>query len=106
MAKEQWHNWGRTAITVLTLAFVCGLSYSNITQNTDDIDIIEGDIKVVKDDVHKLELRDKDLVSMSEKSLLMWTRVDRTLGSIQKAQASQALMQTRNSVKLETLTKD
>ena len=37
MAKEQWHRWGQTVVTIVTLVFVCGITYSNISHNTSDI---------------------------------------------------------------------
>jgi len=45
MAKEQWHRWGQTVATIITLAFVCGITYSRIEINTSDIEEVEGDLR-------------------------------------------------------------
>ncbi len=106
MAKEQWHNWGRTVVTIVTLVFVCGITYKTIGMNTEDIDVLQVDVKVVKEDVHKLELADKDIANMAEKSLEYMVRIDKTLDTIKEKQVEQSILLDRNTVKLETLTKD
>ena len=106
MAKEQWHNWGRTLTTIVTLVFVCGITYSTIGRNTDDIVILEKDVKVVQEDVHKLELQDKDIANMAKQTLDYMIKLDTNVDAIRTEQQKQATIQAVNSEKLKTLTKD
>ena len=63
-------------------------------------------LEIVKDDVHRLELNDKDIKNMAQKSLDFMVRIDSSLTGIKTEQAKQATVQAINSVKLKTLTKD
>ncbi len=106
MAKEQWHNWGRTVITVVTLVFVCGVTYKTIDHNTEDISTNTKDVKAVREDVHRIELDAKDIKAVAVRAAEAMTSIDGKLTSIQSEQAKQATIQAVNSEKLKTLTKD
>lgn len=113
MAKEQWHNWGRTLIilagiivTGAGIVFTSGGYIEVIKGNTKDIDVLEIDVDEVKEDVHKLELQDKDLANIAERTLNYMVKADARLEAIQKEQSEQKTIQAVNSEKLKTLTKD
>ncbi len=124
MAKEQWHSWSRTIITIISLAFVCGITYNSIGGNTDDINKVddrvtksteahEQDIKQVEgrmlaaeEDIHRIELNAKDIQNMAAQSVEAFTDIKKTLTEMQKTQSGMATVQAVNSAKLETLTKD
>ena len=106
MAKEQWHNWGRTAITIVTLVFVCGITYQRIDTNTDDIDDIELKVEDVEDDVVDLKLQYKDMEALA-------TSTNSILQEIKTGQVTDRVIQNKMVTdvavmreKVDTLTKD
>ena len=106
MAKEQWHNWGRTAITIITLVFVCGITYSNINHNTEGIVDNAKEIKDVGDDVVDLKLQYKDMESLA-------TSTNGLLQEIKTGQVTDRVIQNKMvtdvaviSEKVKTLTKE
>lgn len=113
MAKEQLHSWSRTIVTIISLVFVCGITYKTIDGNTGDIETNATDIKAHEDkvdkvieDVHKIELEAKDIKNVAVQSAEAFTDIKVTLTEMQKTQAEQATVQAVMSAKLETLTKD
>ena len=105
MAKEQWHNWGRTAITIVTLVFVCGITYQRIDTNTDDIDDIEVKVENVEDDVVDLKLQYKDMESLA-------TSTNTILQELKSGQVTDRVIQNKMVTdvavmreKVDTLTK-
>ncbi len=124
MAKEQLHSWSRTIITIISLAFVCGITYNSIGGNTDDINKVddrvtksteahEQDIKKIEDrmltteqDIHTIQLDSKDIKNLAITTAKTMQSIDSKLDAIQEKQAEQSTIQAVMSVKLETLTKD
>ncbi len=106
MAKEQLHSWSRTVVMIVTLIFVCGITYNNIGHNTKDIDKVETKVEVVEKDVHELQLKDKDLANMAKQSLMFMSQVDTKLDSIITEQTKQSIINAVNSEKLQQLTKE
>ena len=135
MAKEQWHSWSRTIITIISLAFVCGITYNSIGGNTDDINKVDNrvtveikevddrvgatsqehaqDIKKIEDriltteqDIHTIQLDSKDIKNLAITTAKTMQSIDSKLDAIQEKQAEQSTIQAVMSVKLETLTKD
>ncbi len=124
MAKEQWHNWGRTFIILAGIIFAGGGYAMKIHGNTTDISKVDDrvtnsttahgdDIKKVEDrvlatenDIHTLELDAKDIMNLAVTTAKTMQSIDTKLDSIQKEQAKLATVQAVMSVKLETLTKD
>ncbi len=76
MAKAEWHNWGRTALTVLTLAFVCGITYKTIDHNTDDIKVNTTDIKDTTKKVHKIEVNQAEEIALKKSLLETVSRIE------------------------------
>ncbi len=106
MAKEQWHNWGRTAITIVTLVFVCGVTYKTIDHNTEDINKVEVKVEDIKDDVVDLKLQYKDMESLA-------TSTNNILQELKTGQVTDRVIQNKMvtdvaviSEKVNTLTKD
>jgi threonyl-tRNA synthetase len=106
MAKEQLHNWGRYVFLALVIVFASGGWVITVKSNTDNIIKNATKIEKVEDDIHKLELSDKDIANLSQKSVEFMTKIDSSLITIQQEQTKQALIQAVNSEKLKTLTKD
>ena len=124
MAKEQWHNWGRTFIILSGIVFAGGGYAMKIHGNTSDIGKVdtrvtttsqehEQDIKKVEDriletenDVHRIELNAKDVMNIALQSAEAFDDIKQTLTEMQKTQSNMATVQAVNSAKLETLTKD
>ncbi len=113
MPKEQWHNWGRYIFLAMVIIFGSGGWVMKVRSNSNDIDTLEKEVKVVQKDVHNLELSDKDIANLAQKSVDYMTRINKSLDNIQRTQVKQAdilseqkTIQAVNSQKLQTLTKD
>ena len=113
MAKEQWHNWGRTVITIVTLVFVCGVTYQRITTTADGVAVNVVDIKdankeihAVKDDIHRVELDAKDIKAVAVQAAESGKESVRMFQEIQKAITPIQISIGKMEVKMETLTKD
>ena len=106
MAKEQWHNWLRAAVILAGIIFAGGGYAMKIASIDKDVEKNEVEIEQNEDDIVKLQLRDKDLASMAEKSLTVMSQVNAKLDTIQTTQTAQAIVQATNSEKLQHLTKD
>lgn len=113
MAKEQWHKWGRTAIMVLTLTFVCGITYQRIDVTETGVadvnkraDKIDDKIDDIKDDVVVLKLQYKDIEALA-------TSTNSILQELKTGQITDRVIQNKMvtdvaviSEKVNTSTKD
>ena len=113
MAREQIHNWGRYILLAIVIIFGTGGWVFTVRDNTKDIDLLQVDVKDVQDDVHKLELSDKDIANLAQKSVDFMSRIDISVGKILTEQTKLTAEQTKitteqavMNVKLKTLTKD
>jgi hypothetical protein len=106
MAKEQWHRWGQTVVTILTLAFVCGLTYSRIEVNTDDINDNKDDIGIVETDVHRLQVNQQMEIALKQSLLRALTRLEGKVDTISIDQTQIKIDVNSTKVKIDTLTKD
>jgi hypothetical protein len=106
MAKEQWHRWGQTVVTILTLAFVCGLTYSRIEVNTDDINDNKTDIGIVETDVHRLQVNQQMEIALKQSLLRALTRLESKVDKITTDQTQIKIDVNSTKVKIDTLTKD
>ena len=79
MAKEEIHSWSRTVITILSLAFVCGITYRGIGENSEDIGTVEVKVDKHTEDIHKLQLNERDMQGV-------YTRID---GSLKRLETEQ-----------------
>lgn len=79
MAKPEIHSWSRTIITILSLAFVGGITYRGIGENTEGISTVEVKVDKHTDDIHKLQLNERDMHGI-------YTRIDGTLTRFEKEQ--------------------
>ena len=77
--KDQLHHWSRTVITILSLAFLCGISYRDVGSNKKDIDKHDDRITGVEDEVHVLQLNERDMQGV-------YTRIDSSLKRIEAKQ--------------------
>lgn len=106
MAKEQLHHWGRYILLAVVIIFGTGGWVNTVRSNTQDIDKLQDKTEILQDDVHTLELNNKDLVNISKNTLDVLIQVNSKLETITNTQTDQAIIQAINSTKLETLTKD
>ncbi len=106
MAKEEAHKWGRYVMLGIFIIFGTGVWVAKVLSNTAAIVEVKADVKIVRKDVHKLELRDKDLANMAEQSLTFMSQVNTKLDTIVTEQTKQSVINAVNSEKLKTLTKD
>ena len=106
MAKEQWHRWGQTAVTIITLAFVCGITYSRIQINRGDIEEIEGDVKVVRSDIHDIQIKQERDIALKEALLKTATRMEMKMDKMSVEQGIIKLDVNSTKIKVETLIKD
>lgn len=106
MAKEQWHNWGRTAVTIITLAFVCGITYSRIEINTGGIVDNKEDVKALEDDVHDIQIKQERDLALKEVISSTMTRMETKMDTISKEQTQIKLDVNSTKVKVDTLIKD
>jgi hypothetical protein len=106
MAKEQWHRWGQTVVTILTLAFVCGLTYSRIEVNTGDINDNKTDIGIVETDVHRLQVNQQMEIALKQSLLRALTRLETKVDAISTDQTQIKIDVNSTKIKIETLTKD
>ena len=106
MPKEEMHKWGRFILLGVFIIFATGGWVAKVLSNTAAIIKVEDKIEIVGKDVHKLELRDKDLANMAEQSLLFMSQVNTKLDTISTEQTKQGVINAVNSEKLKTLTKD
>lgn len=105
MAKEL-HSWGRLVVLGIIIIFATGGWVVKVLSNTEAITRVQNKVEVVVKDVHKLQLKDKDLTNMAEQSLMFMSQVNMKLDSIAKEQTKQAVINAVNSTKLQQLTKE
>ena len=111
MVKEQINDGNlsvkmKFALWIVGLVFAGGILYNTIKSQGEDIKENRGEIKVVKEDVRRIELDAKDIKSIAIRSAEAMTSIDVKLSCIQTEQTKQATIQAVNSEKLKTLTKD
>lgn len=106
MAKEQLHNWGRYILLAIVIIFGTGGWVVTVRSNTKDIGKLQVKTENLQEDVHVLELNNKDLTNISKNTLDVLVQVNSKLETIQQTQTKQAVIQAVNSTKLESLTKD
>ena len=86
MAKEQWHNWSRTIVSLGSILLVCGMSYQKIQDNTEVNKIQDNKIVKITETVHELELQQaEDLAlkkSISETLGRMEAKMDQTSSTV------------------------
>jgi hypothetical protein len=106
MAKEQWHRWGQTVVTIVTLVFVCGITYSNITHNTSDINRNADKVEGIEEDVHNIQINQAEKIA-TDKAIAS-TLLELKVG-IDTIRTDQSVIKTDMAImktKVDTLTKD
>lgn len=106
MAKEQLHSWGRLIVLGIFIVFATGGWVVKVLSNTEAITRVQNKVDVIEEDIHVLELKDKDLANMAEQSLMFMSQVNTKLDSIITEQTKQAVINAVNSEKLQQLTKE
>lgn len=106
MAKEQWHRWGQTAATIVTLVFVCGITYSNISHNTNGIDRNTDKVEAVVLKVHAIEINQAEKIATDKAIASYLLELKAGIDTIRTDQSAIktdiAIMKT----KIDTLIKD
>lgn len=105
MVKDQWHSWGRFLLLGIFIIFATGGWVVKVLSNTEAITRVQNKVEVVQNDVHELQLKDKDLTNMAEQSLMFMSQVNTKLDSIISELTKQAVVNAVNSEKLQQLTK-
>ncbi len=106
MAKEQWHSWGKVTVLAVVIIFSCGGYALQVNNNTKGIGVLETDVDAVKEKVHTLQLADKDIANLAQKSVDYMGKIETSLTKISAIQQTQSILLDRNTTKLETLRKD
>lgn len=106
MAKPELHNWARYLLMILAIVFAGGGYAMKVTDNSSRISKTEAVDDKQGDQIHALQLADKDIANIAEKSLETMGAINVKLEAIQGTQTKQAVIQAVNSEKLKTLTKD
>lgn len=112
MAKE-WHNWGRYILLAIVIVFGSGGWVMKVKSNTDaitaaekHIDKTDEKVEELEDDVHALELNNKDIANIAQQGTDYMATISKTLEEMQKEMAESGKVQAVNSSKLKTLIKD
>lgn len=105
MAKEI-HGYIKTFLVIGAIIFAGGGYAMIVKGNAESITKIERVDERQNDEIHALQLADKDIANIAEKSLEVMGSIDIKLQSIQTTQTQQAVINAVNSEKLKTLTKD
>jgi hypothetical protein len=105
MAKEL-HDWGRYILLAIVIIFGTGGWAVTVRDNTADISILQEDTRIIKDDIHELQLSDFRIANLTQNTSMTMEQVLSELVAIRKEQAKQATIQAINSEKLKTLTRN
>jgi hypothetical protein len=105
MATEV-HGYIKTFLVIGAIVFAGGGYAMIVKGNTERIVKAEKINIKQTDEIHALQLADKDITNIAEKSLEYYSTINNSLESIKRIQAGQAILLDRNTIKLETLTKD
>lgn len=106
MAKEQIHNYLRTAVILAGIIFAGGGYAMKITAMDKDVSKNEVKIDRVAEDVVNIRLDAKDTQALAAKAAEAMVSIDSKFGQIQTQLNAQATIQAVNSTKLESLTKE
>ena len=82
MAKEQWHSWGRYILLAIVIIFSCGGYVFVVKANSDDIDKVETKVESIEEDVHALELNQRDEIAMKKQLIKTLERFEVTQTTI------------------------
>ena len=106
MAKEQWHSWARHLVIVAAIVFAGGGYVMKINSNSVDIAKNEETIEKVEDNVHILELKQRDEAAVKAAifSTLHRLETEQKLMSIAQQQAAIDITVIKGQV--NNLTKD
>jgi hypothetical protein len=105
MATEV-HGYIKTFLVIGAIFFACGGYAMIVNGNTERLGKVE-EVNITQGDkITALQLADKDLLNMAEKNMEYYSTISLSLKSISSIQAGQAILLDRNTIKLETLTKD
>ena len=100
------HGYIKTFLILAAVVFAGGDYVMKQGDNTGRIVKVEEVNTVQTDQIHALELADKDILNIAEKSLETMGHINIKLESIQQTQTRQSILLDRNTIKLETLTKE
>jgi hypothetical protein len=106
MAREQWHRWGQTVVTIITLVFVCGITYSNISHNTSDINRNTDKVERVVDKVHEIEINQAEKLAVDKAIASALTELKVGVASIKTEMGTIKTDVAVMKTKINTLTKD
>lgn len=106
MAKEQWHNWGQTAVILAGILFAGGGYAMKIIGNTTAIAEIRTEVEEAEDDIVDLKLQYKDIEGLTSSTLETLKGIQRNVAAMNAAQQKLVTDVAVISEKVNTLTRD
>ena len=113
MAKEQIHNYLRTAIILAGVVFAGGGYAMQINSNSKKAVKNAVDIEDIEDDVHSIQLNAKDTHALaktaaeaSQRSVEMFEKIQRQLEEKARVDTAMQIDIGKMQAQMETLTKD
>ena len=100
------HGYIKTFLILAAVVFAGGGYVMKQGDNTGRIVKVEEVNHSQSEQIHSLELADKDILNIAEKSLETMGHINHKLELIQSTQTTQSILLDRNTIKLETLRKD
>jgi outer membrane murein-binding lipoprotein Lpp len=106
MAKEQWHNWGRTVVILAGIVFAGGGYAMKIQGNTSDIADNRAKIEKTVDDVHAIEVRQERDAGVKEAIFSALNRLETEQRTMRVAQKRSSDSIIKIESKVNHLTRD
>lgn len=106
MPKEELHHWSRTILTILSVAFVCGITYRSIGHNTEDIGTVEKQANENEENIHKLELNQRDIQATYASIAKSLHRIETEQASQGESQQQTVITVTKIQGQVDNLTRD
>jgi hypothetical protein len=100
MAKEEVHNWLRTAVILAAIVFAGGGYAMKVQGNSGAIAETRKDVSGVKDDVHRLELGAKDTQKLAETAVRNSAEAKEMFGKVMEHLEKKANDDTEMRIKM------
>lgn len=106
MAKEEIHNWMRTAILLMGIVFAGGGYAMKISDNSSKADKNTVKIEAVKEDVHTIEIKQERDLALKEVISNTMSRMESKMDAMSIEQTQIKLDVNSTKTKVDTLIKD
>ncbi len=106
MSREQWHDWGRYLLITVGIVFAGGGYVMKINTNTGHIEKNAVNIEEIKDDVHIIELNQRDEAATKQAILSTLNRLETETKIISVAQQRAVVNLTEIKGQVNNLIKD